>query len=237
MTTVYSFLVGFGGVAGGIIILTVVVWGLASGFLITNLSVELQQERAPALDGSGSDLDDFVTIIRLEKASWSAATLQSLKVEVFLLDKDVYKDGVIGAPSQDGHILEPDPDNRSLNAKGSLICKRDVLAIWTSQKGRSLNLAPNEKTQFASYCVVPSNATCEVIVTIMGERYLSGYVRPLFRWIMRLLYRRLIRTWPSVKNGLEPLRLRLGPSKVYWMASAISIPNDRKSGQTLPGGS
>jgi hypothetical protein len=82
---------------------------------------------------------------------------------------------------------------RSLNEAGTAHPKgRHVLAIWTPEDGRAENLAPLEKTQYASYSKVKCGDVCEAVVTLTGVHY------------------------------------RQKQPKVYYTASAISVPADAR---------
>jgi hypothetical protein len=47
--------------------------------------------------------------------------------------------------------------------------------------GRSLNVPPGEQTQFAQHFAVPSDAVCEVQLTIQGRRYRAI---PFLKWLL-----------------------------------------------------
>jgi hypothetical protein len=101
--------------------------------------------------------------------------------------------------------------------------ERYILAFWTPEPNRSLNLPPAEQTQFASYTVVPSQAVCEVVITVTGERYKSQYPR----FVIGAIYRRVTARWPNAKPTLKRFRDWLvrgifQPAVVYYTASAIS---------------
>jgi hypothetical protein len=230
--SVFEFLIGLFNTAGGFIVGAAVLWALASGFFITNLSMELEQNRAPASTEAEHDL---VTVIRLSKLFWSAVTLRSLKVEVFCLNRTEYHHEHF-VPSENEISSVSSPDNRSLDKKGCPIGRCQIFAIMTPEGGRPLNLTPREETQYASYTVIPADAACEVIVTLTGNRYLTRYITPplnVIKWLIKLPYRFLVWIWPSLRERLnpicrwlEPVRAWLKPSRVYWTASAISLPGD-----------
>lgn len=217
--------------AGFLIISTgIILWVLGSGFLITNLSMELEQKRSPAPDGSKHDL---VTVIKLAKGRLSpAVTLQYLGAKVFSLDRDTFEGGVLGEPPPVPGERNPDPRNLSLNARGVPFRERHVLAIWTPEAGRTLNLVPTERTQYASYCVIPSDMVCETVVTLQGKRYRAQFTKRLISAMLN----RIALMWPWGGGKLQPLRKRIGPwfrfkpwlrpENVYWTASIISVKDD-----------
>lgn len=209
---------------GATLILLAILWAMLSGSLISPLWIDLQQIRTTTKRSVNDEAtnDDIITLVKLRKGRWSAITLRELKVELFKLDRATYKQLSIGdRPSS--RFWKPSPDNRSLNAKGERICERYVLAFWTPEKGRSLNLPPGEQTQFASYCVVPTQIVCETIITIVGERYKAKGPRRCLVSICRNVTKRL----PSSKRVLGPTRKWLtrnflNPVVVYYAASTIS---------------
>jgi hypothetical protein len=101
-----------------------------------------------------------------------------------------------------GDIWVPQTANRSMNSAGIPHTERRILAIWTPEYGRSENLAVSEETQYASYSTIQCDVVYEVIVTLTGVRYVSGFWQRFFRW------------------------RRYKPPNVYYTASAISVPAD-----------
>ena len=216
----------FGWLAIVVIGVGIIIWVLTSGFLITNLSIELDQQRSPTPDSSKHDL---VTAIKVAKGRLSpAVTLLSLKTEVFSFDRDLFERRIVGEPPETDYWI-PDPSNRSLNAVGVACRERHVLAIWTAESGRALNLVPTERAQYASYCVIPSDMVCETLVTLTGRRYKAQFAKQL---LVRM-YTWIISKWPTTQSRLEPLRTFgfvfrpwIRPEKVYWTASIISVKED-----------
>jgi HSP20 family molecular chaperone IbpA len=171
-----------------------------------------------------SDKHDLVTIIKIEKGTVHALMMQTLKIELFLLKQDSLSQNIsqwrrldehrIGE-RRDGDIWVPpkpnnrsQPNNRSLNAAGTPYDERHVLAIWTPEDQRAENLAPSERTQYASYSIIEANDVYEVVVTLAGIRYRSILVRWLFELIYQFFY----------TFSYRPQRA----------SSAISIPADAK---------
>lgn len=72
---------------------------------------------------------------------------------------------------------------------------------------RDLNLSPGEETQFASWCQVPSEATCFVQVAVSGRTFQPPVLIWLGRWVPR-----------SVQSTF------FVPSEAHWRATAFSLP-------------
>lgn len=185
--------------------LAVVLWWGISGYFITNLSVKLALQRS--CTRSPFDKDDLVVTIDLVKGTSHSVALHSINIEIFELDPELFS-----KPSIEGNRgTLADPLNRSTNAAGRLIATRQVRAYLTPERGRALNLAPSEQTNFVGYAVIDPGVVCEAVVTIQGERYASEYVRPLASFAYRKLH-----SWG--------LRREPKPSAVFWTASAVSVP-------------
>lgn len=167
-----------------------------SGHSIENLTVSLEVNRRPA---QSENLDDLVVAIKLDKLAKHAISLRSLKAELFALDQVEFSSETVGCRPNNSIVWIPEPRNRSLNAAGKLCFERSILAIWTTEETRPLNLAPGEGTQYAAYCVVPSGVVFEILVTLTGIRY-------RYPWIRRIL------------NAIR------GPHVLYWTASTVSLP-------------
>ena len=190
--------------------------GAIHGKYITNASLSLKIRRTSRSNESNHDL---VTIIRLEKESTNALILKTIKVELFEITDGDLNEHVRRwnelAPNASRERSEDDTWmpvrqtngqlNRSLNCSGKLHSERRVLAFWTSEIGRPENLAPLEKTQYATYSNVESDKVYEAVVTIVGIRYTS---RP-----MRFFAR------------------KLGQDKAYYTASTITGPKDADQGE------
>lgn len=207
-----------GGLAGLVVIGVGILWGSVHGKYITNLSLSLEMRRTRTSD---KDKDDLITIIKLVKEPTNALTLETLKVELFRIDDDQLNDAIrswrglipygkserraddVWMPLRkvsDDHDL-----NHSLNCAGKLKSERRILAFWTPETGRAENLAPLEKTQYASYSIVDSNGAYEAVVTVIGVRYTS-YLAKLIAKIFTLWF------WQPVKT--------------YYTASMITVPGD-----------
>jgi hypothetical protein len=171
-----------------------------SGHAIENLTVGLHLKRRPRESGG---VDDLVVTITLEKLAAHGISLRSLRVEIFSLDSQVFGQAVVGCRPKNSLVWVPEPSNRSLNASGRRDFERFILAIWTDEEERPLNLAPGEGTEYGAYCVVPSNTVFEVIVMLTGFRYRYPWVRRLF-------------------NALKK------PHLLFWTASAISLPKTNR---------
>lgn len=216
--TIYHFLEGMplalayvlGGFLSGLLVSAIVViWGAVQGHYITNLSLNLETRRT----SNDADNDHLVTVIKIDKGTMNALTLQSLRVELFSIEQDHLDQRVkqwqtlIPQPSGErrlGDIWVPQSNNRSINSAGTPCAECYILSIWTPEFERAENLAPTEKTQYACYSVVKANRTYEVIVTLTGIRYRSGP----FKWLCKQLI-----FWSNYQ-----------PQKAFYTASDISPP-------------
>jgi hypothetical protein len=194
------------GAAGILVFLGIVsfvffgIWRLVSGHFITNLVMTIELERTaknerrptPIDDLDDDNADDLVTIIKLKKGIWSALTLHELYVEIF-----------------------------ALNGKGERVSKDPVGrystdAFDTPEKGRTLNLTPNEETQYSIYCPIKSGVVYEVKVTLKGERYKTALIRDAQKKICAWLYKHHRRKQPD-------------PTKVFHTASAVAVRAKREA--------
>lgn len=141
----------------------------SSGHFISNISVTLDITRAPSV--KFPEKDDIVVLIKLSKLAVHAVRLEALRVEIFVLNASVFLEPIIGNNPDGKKTWKPNPENRSINASGELVSSREILAIWTTERKRPLNLAPGEGTQYSSYSVLPSDQAYEVIVTLRGTKY------------------------------------------------------------------
>ncbi|MFZ3325694.1 MAG: hypothetical protein WA231_07280 [Methylocella sp.] len=217
-----------GGVLTTLLIYAIVgVWGAIHGHFITNVSLALETKRVSIRN---SDKHELVTTIKIEKGSVHALTVQTLKIELFSLKQDSldqnisqwrlldYKqsDELLGK-RRVGDIWVPPrrknrsrSNNRSLNAAGSPYNERHVLAIWTPHDDRAENLAPSERTQYASYSTIEADGIYEVVVTLAGIRYNPHF----FRWFFEIFYL------------LFYILFNYQRQRAYYTASAISIQAD-----------
>ena len=197
--------------------LSVVVWGAAHGKYITNLSLALEIKRAPT---SNDDRHDLLTIIKIEKGPVNAFTVETVKVELYLITDDELTEKMgrwYKLPAHHAGERRPDdvwkplPEatepslNRSLNGAGKRYAERRVLAFWTPGTRRSETLAPSVRTQYAGYVMIDSTSVYEVIVTVIGIRYQSFPVKLCWRILSLGRYR---------------------PARVYYTASLITVPAD-----------
>jgi hypothetical protein len=170
-------------------------WRRITGRFIPNISIQLECSRTPrAIDG----LNDLVVTIKLSKHYAPAVIMRTLRAELFLL-KPTDFDHEIVPRSSDEQPWKPDPNNRSLNARGGYCQTVNVLAIWTSQRHRSLNLAPGESTEYATYFIVQPNEACEIIVTLTGIEF------------------------KLKKSRRAQSRIDANDDVLFWTASAVSV--------------
>jgi len=141
------------------------------GQLIPTISTVLEVARISDLNSNGTK-DHLALTVRLKKeGSTGAVRLESLMVEVFCVNQVTKspETSVVSAKRK-----WPLADNRSLDEIGSPVSKRRINAIWTSEEGRTINLAPPESTQFGSYEHINSDGIYEIVVTLVGVRYKRG---------------------------------------------------------------
>lgn len=182
------------------------------GRLIPTISTKLTLERTSDLASKG--LNDYLVVnIHLRKEEGSGAVrLEDVIVELFRVNP--------GSPDTSRIVTQVDgrrwplADNRSLDQRGELVSRRHPNSIWTIEEGRTLNLAPPESTQFASYERIEADGVYEVMVSVVGVRY---------------------------KRGSEYTRRYENPSEhaLHFNSSAISVPIGRPrdaSAVDLPAG-
>jgi len=156
----------------GVTKLCTVVWRFLFGHFITDVASTQVSLRRAKSDGN---FDDLVVNITIRKGRINALTLQFLEVHVLKLKEENLK--AAEAPLKD-IPRDRSPEGRSLNGAGELYCTRKIFAFWPPDKDeeqkrkQSFNLVPHERLQYASFCRIPRDATCEVIVTLHGNRYL-----------------------------------------------------------------
>lgn len=197
--------------AGGVVSIIFFLWRLSTGHLITNIALSLRTKR---LHRNATNDDDLVIIIELNKGTRNAAKLRSLSLQIFQLERNIFRAKDIGIRPRRRAWRRwwvPIPKNRSTNAAGRLTHERDILAIWTTEERRSLNLAPSEKTEYASYAVVEADGVYEIVVTLAAERYLTRAIHIAF-WIGYFIF------WCLY------LRTYIAGPTVYYTASTISLP-------------
>jgi hypothetical protein len=203
--------------SGLVVSLSVVLWGAAHGKYITNLSLALEIQRTPTANNARHDL---LTVIKIEKGPVNAFTLQTVKVDVFLIAGDELTAEMEQRHKLPAHhaggnrpddVLTPPPEttkktlNRSLNGAGKRYAELQIFTFLTTDTRHLEHLAPSERTQYAGYATVDSTGIYEVIVTVIGVRYQSYPVR-LF--------------WRMVSFG------RYRPTRACYTASLITVPAD-----------
>lgn len=213
-----ALLFAIGGFLAGLVVIGIgILWGSIHGKYITNVSLALEMMRTTTSDQNKHDL---ITIIKIEKEPVNALTLETMKVELFRITDDDLEEEIrrwrellplSSSERRPDDIWTPQRKakngdlNRSLNCAGKLCTERRILAFWTPEIGRAENLAPLEKTQFASYSRITSTDVYEVVVTVIGIRYTS-YPAKLF--------------WSAITLGLWR------STKAYYAASTITVPAD-----------
>jgi len=182
-------------------------WGAIHGRFITNVSIDLKLKRTS---------HHLVIVIKIKKEDVNALKIEFLKVELFSLEQSSLDEKVAQwrtlheqpfGKRRAGEIWVPqNRDNHSLNTGGQPYAERYVLAFWTPEYGRAENLAPSEATQYAAYSTIEPKDVYEVVVTLMGVRYLSRIATIFFGLWYGCFFCRYL------------------PPKVYYTASAISVP-------------
>lgn len=135
------------------------------------------------LVATGPTEHDLVVAINAKKGPTNAVRLRSILVEFYeIVGNTVLGDARLESQRKrlsDGSLLpseSKDPSgspylNRSSGSTHKLWARRELLAMWTSEKNRPLNLVPGEATKYEALAIVPCTGDYEIIVTIKGDRY------------------------------------------------------------------
>lgn len=169
------------------------------GQFIPNLSIALKIMRHSCEKRN----DRLVTVISMTKGKSGTIKLQALGIRVFKITHDSAK----------GQFREELLVSQLINTKYKTIDREGSAAAVIDN--REVYLAPGEQTEFASYCEIEESLVCRIEVVLRANRYLApGFGSKG----LRLFLKRML-----------PAELRNDFSRnLYWMASAISVPNSVK---------